>query len=366
MDKLQIGEIIFKLRKEKGITQDQLGGFIGVSTAAVSKWESGNSYPDITLLPVLASFFNVSIDELLNYKIELSEEEIMKIFRECEALFSNNDIEKGINRSKKYISKYKSSYCLKLKIGYLFNMYSWKNGKEEVENEMIKYSIELLEDVSKNCNNIKLVEEALFVLGGIYDSIGEFDKGIEVLNKIHKSGFNVDFMLANIYISKNEIRKARKIFQGQLWKDLFDIDFACMGLAKSYLKDEKNLDMIEKYYDLAINIKKAFPKEAESILGFHIEYLNFAQAYLIFNENEKAIQMLKKWFEYIKKNDINKPKDFSTIWCFNELSEGKRVFTLNLYENMTKILENNVFDPIRGSNDFKNILNGLKAILQNY
>lgn len=84
MEKLSIGEVIYRLRKEKGITQEQLANFIGVSTAAVSKWESETSYPDITLLPVIAIFFNVTIDTLLNFKIELSDEEVMALFSECE------------------------------------------------------------------------------------------------------------------------------------------------------------------------------------------------------------------------------------------------------------------------------------------
>ena len=50
MEKLLIGDVIYRLRKEKGITQEQLTNFTGVSAVAVSKWESGISYPDITLV----------------------------------------------------------------------------------------------------------------------------------------------------------------------------------------------------------------------------------------------------------------------------------------------------------------------------
>ena len=56
MNKLAIGENIWRLRKLKKITQEQLGEYIGVSKGAISKWESGISYPDIELLPVLARF----------------------------------------------------------------------------------------------------------------------------------------------------------------------------------------------------------------------------------------------------------------------------------------------------------------------
>ncbi|OAA86318.1 helix-turn-helix domain-containing protein [Clostridium ljungdahlii] len=361
MDKLQIGEVIFKLRKEKGITQDQLGGFIGVSTAAVSKWESGNSYPDITLLPVLASFFNVSIDELLNYKVELSEKEVMEIFKKCEALFSSDKVDEGIDKSMEYILKYKSSYYLKYMIGCLLNMYSWKKGEEKVENIMLKNSVELLENVVENCNDTKLVEQALFQLGAIYSSIGENDKGIEALNKIHKNQFNVDFMLANIYLSKNKMKEARKILQSQLWKNIFGISFACLALAKSYIKD-KNLGMIDKYCNLAVSVKKLFSPECDKVIGMHVEYMNFAQIYLRLDENKKAVEMLYKWIQCIKNNDINAPKDFSSTWCFNELSEGERAFTLDLYENMIKVLEDPVFNPIRESNDFKAILKDFKEI----
>lgn len=60
-----IGRNISNLRKGRGITQDVLAGELGVSFQAVSKWETGQSCPDISLLPVIADFFDVTIDELL-------------------------------------------------------------------------------------------------------------------------------------------------------------------------------------------------------------------------------------------------------------------------------------------------------------
>ena len=53
-----------KLRKERGVTQEQLASVLGVSPQAVSKWENG-SYPEGDLLPKLADYFDVSVDYLL-------------------------------------------------------------------------------------------------------------------------------------------------------------------------------------------------------------------------------------------------------------------------------------------------------------
>ena len=65
MKKIKISKNIIALRKKKGLTQKDLAKELRVSNQAVSKWESEKCFPDITLLPVLATFFGVSLDELL-------------------------------------------------------------------------------------------------------------------------------------------------------------------------------------------------------------------------------------------------------------------------------------------------------------
>ncbi|MBR5446011.1 MAG: helix-turn-helix transcriptional regulator, partial [Clostridia bacterium] len=65
--KINIGENIRSLRKEKGITQERLAELLGVTPQAVSRWESGAGYPDMEQLPGLASLFGVSMDTLLGY-----------------------------------------------------------------------------------------------------------------------------------------------------------------------------------------------------------------------------------------------------------------------------------------------------------
>jgi len=64
---MNLNKTISALRAERGMTQEKLAELVGVSTAAVSKWECGNSYPDITLLPKLAEIFDVSMDYLFGY-----------------------------------------------------------------------------------------------------------------------------------------------------------------------------------------------------------------------------------------------------------------------------------------------------------
>lgn len=66
-----LGENIRSLRLAKGITQEQFGYEMGVSAQAVSRWENSATYPDITMLPLIADFFDVTLDELMGRGQEL-------------------------------------------------------------------------------------------------------------------------------------------------------------------------------------------------------------------------------------------------------------------------------------------------------
>ena len=71
---LYIGENIKRLRRKKGITQETLADRMHVSTAAVSKWERNETFPDIAMVIPLASYFGVSTDEILGLDVAKNEE----------------------------------------------------------------------------------------------------------------------------------------------------------------------------------------------------------------------------------------------------------------------------------------------------
>lgn len=69
---MELNEKLQELRKQKGLTQEELAEILFVSRTAISKWESGRGYPNIDSLKVIAEFFNITIDELLSSKELLS------------------------------------------------------------------------------------------------------------------------------------------------------------------------------------------------------------------------------------------------------------------------------------------------------
>ena len=101
---MNIGNKIKELRKQRGITQEQLANSIGISFQAVSKWENGIALPDITLAPILASYFGVSMDELFEFNLKEIESAIDSIvneaykFRESDPPKSKDILEEGLKK----------------------------------------------------------------------------------------------------------------------------------------------------------------------------------------------------------------------------------------------------------------------------
>ena len=78
MDNIKFGKLILKLRKEKNMTQKELAEKLNVTDKAVSKWERGDSFPDITLLEPIAKELGVTVSELITGEKDLNDDEIRK------------------------------------------------------------------------------------------------------------------------------------------------------------------------------------------------------------------------------------------------------------------------------------------------
>ncbi len=94
MDNVQTGKLIAELRKQQGLTQQQLADKLNLSNKTVSKWESGSGSPDIANLPVLAEALGISVDELL--KGELNNLEIKNNFSPQKVLTPEQKKERAI------------------------------------------------------------------------------------------------------------------------------------------------------------------------------------------------------------------------------------------------------------------------------
>lgn len=126
---MNIGANIKRLRIAKNITQEQLSVQMNVTCAAVSKWERGETYPDMTLLQPLAYYFGVSLDELMGYdqqKIQAEIEEAIALYRR----YQNSDYNKASEIITKAYREHPNDY-------WIMHYYMWNISGGLADNEPV-------------------------------------------------------------------------------------------------------------------------------------------------------------------------------------------------------------------------------------
>ena len=360
MEKIKIGENIKLLRRKKNITQEQLASIIGVSIPAVSKWEKGVSFPDITYLPVIANYFEVSIDDLLNYRKELDENDIAKIIKECEELISINSIEESIKLCESYMKNYPSNYKLKFKLTHIYSLTMIKEtdlNKEDITNRII----EILEDIVDNTNDIELKEYSLMQLSSNYMIVDKNDKAEEVLKKIYKPNCNPDVMLPLIYMQQDKINEARKLMQQNLNTSIGEAITSCMGLAISYYSykddmDENSIDYSKAsmYYQLAIDIDKLVydGNQMGSFLNSNLAHINLKKG-----DIKASLMYLNRLVDSLEYLGTDIPRQLNKIAYFDNLDDIKKEESVNV--DVLQILIdslNTTFINLKGNKEFEDII----------
>lgn len=201
---MKIGSKIKELRKQRGITQEQLADSIGVSFQAVSKWENNIALPDITLAPALASYFGVSMDVLFDFSLKEIEEKALAIAKES--------------------WKYRST--------------DWEKARKIIDEGLKKYP-----------DNEILLLNRLYVM----DSQEQPDEVIDIASKIIESAkddgtkYDACQFMAYAYKAKNDLESARKAI------DLIpEIYFSNLRLKASILEGEEKWEAACKEYSEAL------------------------------------------------------------------------------------------------------------------
>ena len=174
---INIGNKIRELRKNKGITQEQLASALNYSPQAISKWEMNVGYPDIATLPVIAAYFGVSLDALFDYDPKNIEEEIQKI------LFKSRVDIHGWEETVKYlrdgIAAYPSGYILKLE---LLDHYTWHLTDKGID--LTEEALDLAKQIVAECPDSFISLTAMESMANIYIQIGEYEKGKDIIQSM--------------------------------------------------------------------------------------------------------------------------------------------------------------------------------------
>lgn len=145
-------EKLKELRLQKEITQETLASFLGVSFQSVSRWERGEGYPDITLLPSIATFFNVSVDDLLGVS-KIQNEEKMNGYLELYDSMKLKDLQQVFEEYKKAVKEFPGDF--RILVRYMQLLHEAKIRMLSVSEILSGDYIKTSEEISKIYENIQ-------------------------------------------------------------------------------------------------------------------------------------------------------------------------------------------------------------------
>lgn len=162
MEFLHFSENITRLRQAQGLTQEVLADHIGVTKASVSKWERGQSLPDAPVLAELASFFGVTLDELVGYEPQLGREQIRRIYRELAEDFAKKPFAEVMAVCRRYIRRYGSCWPFLLQMAGLLLNHAPLAPTPEERRDALDEAESLCRRVRERCSDPGLASDASY------------------------------------------------------------------------------------------------------------------------------------------------------------------------------------------------------------
>ncbi len=181
MNGLRLSENIASLRKEKKMTQEELADILGVTKASVSKWENGQSMPDILLLPQLATYFGITLDALFGYEPQLSKEQIQRLYHDFAAAFAARPFADVLAEVRAAVRRYYACYPFLLQMCVLY-LNHFPMAKEPGEAQALLMEAEALcAHILNNCKSVSICADAASMKAVIDLQLGKADDVIAML-----------------------------------------------------------------------------------------------------------------------------------------------------------------------------------------
>lgn len=181
MMNLLIGDNIKRLRRERDLTQEEVAAHLGISFQAISKWERGDGYPDITLLPSLANYFGVSIDNLIGMNEIAKAEKYEQINRTWSENNKNGLHLENIKLMRESLKLFPNNALLLVQLSSSLE----KTGNTEEETSRnLKESIAVQEQILRYGEDSEVRGATLYNICFAYWKNGEFEKALECAEKL--------------------------------------------------------------------------------------------------------------------------------------------------------------------------------------
>lgn len=221
---VKLGEKIRELRRRDGRTQEALAEAVGVTSQAVSRWETGGSYPDVEIMPAIANYFNVTIDELFGYTNN-HERKIDEIIRRVDAFHikirgDDEWVEDCLAILREGLAEFPQNDRLLITLAETLSEAGWRRHREWLyyddagyiqhdydrhrKNEYWTEAVKICENLIGTAKDNTIVTKAISILVLLYRNLGETSKAIAYAERMPELKNSREVMLAAASDGKRE------------------------------------------------------------------------------------------------------------------------------------------------------------------
>ena len=361
---LYIGENLKKQRKLRELTQEQLADILGVSFQSVSKWERGEGYPDIEMLPTIANCFGITVDELIGMNEVRDAADVKAILDKEKDNLSKGLVEENIRLLEEAVKVYPNNY--KLLSRYALNLtFVAIDKKSEEYRQNNQKAARIAERILAECTDPEIRNIMQGELCNYYQNLGEASKALEAAHKLPPMWQGSELIKMNILKGEDLVRLTQNnIFQ------LTNIMFLCLRTMADInaqnnpeLTWEQRIEILRKaiaIYDIV------FDKGDYNVYAYDLSFLHREISAMAIKAGDfgLALDSIEKAAEYAKYIDLLPEKKPYVSLLVNKLeykaaNTGKN-FTNTFSEGFLMKMSDSRYDAIRDDPRFKAVESSLK------
>lgn len=284
------------LRKKFDLTQDQIADIFHVSPQSVSRWETGANYPDIEILPHIAGFFKVTVDELLGTELILSEKRASEYKRDIRKLLNTGKVNDAIDTARKAVKEFPVNYDLQslllqtLCVSCSDESSVAKENTENIKNEIISIG----ERVINHCTDQDIVLGVKYLLFKQYVKWEMKEEAKKILHTLPSEVWFTQDANAGDVLEGDEWQQNQRLRIIRFTNLL--TDFIGAYTVKASLDSLKKIDWLKARMQIKSIISTIIDNEGNLIdhieCAFHNIYI--AEIYCEAGDSENAIDYVEK------------------------------------------------------------------------
>lgn len=294
MNEINLASILVAKRREKGLTQDAVAAFIGVSKASVSKWETGQSYPDITFLPRLAAYFNISIDELMGYSPQMEQLDIAKLYTRLANDFAALPFDEVIAECTAIIKKYYACFPLLLQMVKLYTNHFTLARTQEQKETLLNETVTLCERIQGESGDMHLSNDAILYQSVCHLALRSPQPVLDLLGETVRPVMPKGVLISQAYQLMGNIGKAKETLQVELYQHVMAV---FQGLLNVLQLNINNIEKAEAAFIRASDFARIFDMKRLNPNNVILLYALGAHLYCVNKSPEKSIELLEKYVE---------------------------------------------------------------------